>query len=174
MAIWQVKLRLIPTNALRAKFGTMPITIPQNLADDSWSSDVQPRPGLEASIDTVLPRANSWSEDMLIWGDERGDAAIVCYDNDRKVEDIEFRVDVRRLSPALVGRICDLAKELECMLLLTRSGQLIAADDQALLAAIHHSTAKKYLNDPVSTLLDISSAKGEIVQLPEKTKKDEA
>jgi hypothetical protein len=160
MAIWQFRLDLIPTSALRAKFGTAPTTVPHELAEDfAWWSDAQPPAGLEASIDVILPRANSWSTEMLIWGDERGDTASVCYNSNRKIEWIGFRVDVRRLSPTFVTSICRLAKELECMLL-TGQYHLIAPDDQAVLAAINQSTAKNYLDAPVSTLLSLKPKEG--------------
>ena len=99
MATWQSRLDLIPTAALRARFGIVPISIPRELAEDfAWWSDMQPAAGFETRLDVILPRANSWSEEMLIWGDERGDTASVCYDGSRKVEWIGVRVDVRELS----------------------------------------------------------------------------
>ena len=170
MAIWQFRLDLIPTGALRAKFGTVPISIPQELAEDfAWWSDVQPPAGFEARLDAILPKAKSWSEEMLIWGDERGDTASVCYDSNRKVEWIGFRVDVRELSLGFVRDICRLADELECVLL-TAAYHLIVPNEQAVLAAINQSTAKNYLDDPVSALRSLKPTKGDIVQLPEKTK----
>lgn len=173
MAIWQFRLDLIPANALRAKFGTIPVSIPQDLAEHfAWWSDVQPPVGLEARLDAILPKANSWSQEMLIWGDERGDTASICYDNNRKIEWIGFRVDVRQLSLSFVRSICRLAKELDCMLL-TAKYHLIAPDDNVVLVAINQSTAKSYLDDPVSTLRSLKQNKGEIVQFPKKDKDKE-
>lgn len=172
MAIWQFKLRLIPESAVRAKFGIVPISIPQELEDFAWWSDVQPPAGFETSIDAILPRTKSWSKEMLIWGNERSSAALVCYDSNRKIEDVEFRIDVGGLSLTFVRSICGLAKELDCMLL-TGSNHLIASDDRAILAAIRKSTAKKYLDDPVSTLLGLEPTKSEIIQLPERAKEND-
>jgi hypothetical protein len=172
MAIWQFRLDLIPTSALRAKYGVVPVSIPQELAEDfPWWSDVQPATGFEAGVDAILPKGNSWSEEMHIWGDERGDTASVCYDNNRKVEWIGFRVDVRELSPGFVRDICRLAAELECVLL-TGAYHLIAPDEQTVLAAINRSTAKHYLEDPVATLRSLKPSKGEIVRLPEKAEEN--
>jgi hypothetical protein len=170
LAIWQFRLDLIPTSALRAKFHTVPISIPGQLAEDyGWWSEVQPSAGFEKDISSMLPEANSWSEEMLIWGDERGDTAAVCYDLNRKIEWIGFRIDVGTLSLALVRQLCKFAKDQECMLL-TGSYHLIEPDEQAVLAAINHSTAKKFLSDPASTLLSLRPTKSEVVRLPKKTK----
>jgi len=172
MAIWQFRLDLIPTSALRAKYGSMPVSIPQELAENfSWWTDVQPPAGFEARIDAILPKANSWSESMGIWGDERGDTASACYDNNRKVEWIGFRVDVRELSLSFVRDICRLSGELECVLL-TGAYHLIAPDEQTVLAAINRSTAQHYLEDPVTTLRSLKPSKSEIVQLPEKAEEN--
>lgn len=174
MAIWQFRLVFIPETVLLGRYGSVPVSIPQELAENlNWWADVQPSAAFEAQIDVILPKASSWSESMGIWGDERGDTAWVCYnDSSRKVEEIGFRVDVRELSPAFVERICGLARDLKCMLL-TGSYHLIAPEDQAVLTAINHSTAMSYLNDPVSTLRSLKPTKGEIVQFPDKTKEND-
>jgi hypothetical protein len=162
-------------SAIRDKFRSVPVTIPVQMADDTeWWSQIQPSAGFEAAIDAFLPKAESWSDEMLIWGDERGDTAAVCYDSDRKVEWIGFSIDVRDLSLAFVRRICEFAKDQDCMLL-TGSNQLIAPDDQTVLAAINHSTAQRYLKDPVSTLLSFRPTEGEVVELArEKTKSEKS
>jgi hypothetical protein len=160
MAIWQFRVYLIPTSSLRAKFGTLPESIPEELEDFPWWSQVQPPPGFEAGIDEILPKATSWSEDLLIWGDDQGDTAQIWYDRNRKVNEIGFRADVRRLSHQYISHICRLAKEWECMLLTTTYHlpelfHLIPPDDEAVLAALKWSTAKKFLDDPTGTLLSL-------------------
>jgi hypothetical protein len=172
MAIWQFRLDLIPEKAVRSKYDVVPITLPQSLAEDfPWWSDVQPPIGFEASIDAILPKAKAWSESMCIWGDERGDTASVCYDNDTKssVEWIGFRVDVRNLSPAFVKDICAFAKQLGCVLL-TGAYHVLEPDESTVLAAINNSTAKNYLEDPVSTLRGLKHNAGEVIRLQEKQK----
>jgi len=173
MAIWQFRLDLIPTSALHAKFDNIPTSIPQEMAEDfQWWSDVQPQAGLEARVDVILPKADSWSEDLLIWGDERGDKASVCYDKNRKVEWIGFRVDVRKLSLSFISDICRLSNELGCVLL-TGTYNLIVPEEQTVLAAISRSTAQRYLEDPVKTLRSLKPSKDEITRPPTKTKEND-
>lgn len=168
MAIWQFRIDLIPISALQAKLGGVPASIPQELAEDfDWWSDTQPPIGFEARLDAILPKANSWSEEVLIWGDERGDTAAVCVDNNRRVEWIGFRIDARGISPGFVRDICKLASELKCVLL-SANYRLLAPDEQVVLDAIGHSTAKKYVDDPVATLRSLKHMNGEFVRPHEK------
>ncbi len=176
MAIWQFRLDLIPEKAIRSKYGTLPITIPADMAENfHWWADVQPPAGFEAWIDAILPRTNSWSESMLVWGSERGDTASVCYDDNakHKVEWMGFRVDVRQLSSAFVMDICTLAGRLGC-LLLTRDCHVVAPDAVGILGAGNNSTAKNYLQDPASTLGGLKRTAAEIIRFPVKKNGDGA
>ncbi len=88
------------------------------------------------------------------------DTAVICYYDDEKslVEQIEFRIDVRQLSLSFLRGICAFAKRLQCVLV-TRAYHVLPPDESMILSAINNSTAKKYLEDPVSTL---RSLKGKI------------
>lgn len=155
MAIWQFKVLVIPESALRGKFGTIPVSLTRDLAERfDWWSDCQPPIAFTVAIDTMLPEIKSWSRKMRIWGDERGDAAVVCYDDRKNVIEIEFRIDVRQVSLSFIRGICEFAKRLECVLV-TNANHLLAPDESLVLAAINNSTAKKYLEDPVSMLRDL-------------------
>jgi hypothetical protein len=76
MAIWQFRLILIPENALLSKYDVLPLTIPMELGEDlAWWSEVQPQTGFERRIDMILPRMESWSPEMRMWGQEDGNDA---------------------------------------------------------------------------------------------------
>ncbi|MFP2957335.1 hypothetical protein ACLEPN_05755 [Myxococcus sp. 1LA] len=172
MAIWQFRIDLIPMSALRAKFGTVPISVPQDLAEDfDWWSDAQPPSGFKERLDSILPGAGSWSEEMLIWGDERGDTASVCFDDTHRVQWVGFRVDVRSISHSLIRKICALASDWGCMLM-GSTYHLMAPNEKAVLAAIGRSTAKRYIENPIATLLGMKRTSGEVIQLPNKNKGD--
>jgi hypothetical protein len=168
MAIWQFRLDIIPEQAIRNKYETLPIMLPKEAVEEyPWWSDIQPPASIESSIDNILPRTNSWSESMRIWGDEQGDTASICYANDEKnrVTWMGFRVDVRNLSRIFVSHICSLAGELGCVLV-TGSYHVLKPDDAAVLIAINESLAKSYLDDPVATLRAIKQNDGGIIPLP--------
>ena len=112
MAIWQLRLVLIPEKILLRKYDVLPLAIPMELAEDfAW---VQPPAGFEQQIDLILPQMDSWSTRMRMWGQKDGDDAHVCYvdENKNKIEQIYFRFDARAISPDLVHRICVLARQL--------------------------------------------------------------
>jgi hypothetical protein len=72
-------------------------------------------------------------------------------ESEKVVDDIGFRVDARTISPDLVRCICILAEYLGCALM-TSDYEILAPDEAMVLSAINNSTAKKFVDDPVSTL----------------------
>jgi hypothetical protein len=154
MAIWQWRVTFVPENVLLHKFDVLPPRISQELAEDSsWWSDSQPVVGFEQQIGLILPERASWSTSMQMWGQEDGNDAYVCYVDESRsaVEEIAFRVDAGVVSPELLRRICVLAKQLGCVLM-TSEYEILAPDESMVLTAINRSTAKGYIDDPVSTL----------------------
>jgi len=131
------------------------------LAEESdWWSDGQPAKGFEQQISSILPEAESWSTSMRIWGQGESDDAHVVYSDDRKETDREivFRLDAYKTSSELVCGICLLARQLGCVLM-TDNYVLLVSDEAMVLAAVNHSIAKRFVNDPVSTLLGLDHQK---------------
>jgi hypothetical protein len=125
-----------------------------------WWSDNQPSVGFEKQIDLILPQRGSWSASMRMWGQQHGDDAHIVYidDNKNRVEEIGFRVDANAISPELVRRICILARQLGCVLM-TADYEILAPDESMVLAAINRSTAKRFVDDPESTLRSLDHRK---------------
>jgi len=152
MAIWQFRLVLIPEDSLRVSCGSVPTSIAEDLAEDyPWWIIVQPPNGFEGQIDSILPKAVSWSDSMKMWGNKHSDTAWVGYDDVGSVEFIECQIDVRSYSPGFIKDVCRFAKELKCVLL-TKEYDLIKPDELAVSDAINHSVAKQFVKDPISTL----------------------
>lgn len=167
MAIWQFKVFLIPERRVREAFDPVPVTIPIDMAQDyPWWSEDQPE-GLEREVSNLIPEIPSWSEGMRIWGDERGDAAAICYDGeDRKIViAVELRVDVGHLSVPFVAGTCALAKKFRCFLLVWKAGQLLRPQNDIVLAAISRSEAKKYVDNPADTLSRLPEGDADIRSL---------
>lgn len=161
MALWQFRVILLPEQVLLRNYGIMPLTIPMEVAEDSaWWSDAQPLPGFERQIDFILPAIKSWSDSMRMWGQEDGNDAYVSYVDKNKsaVEEIAFRVDARAIPTELVGAICNLAMQLGCVLM-TASYEILRPEESTVLKAIGQSTAKKFVDDPVSTLRNLDQSK---------------
>ena len=161
MAVWQYPLTLIPESVLLTKYEILPLSIPMEVAEESdWWSDVQPAAGFEQRISSILPEAKSWSTSMRIWGQGESDDAHVAYSDDTKetVQEIAFRIDAYKTSSELVCGICLLARQLGCVLM-TEYYELLVPDEAMVLAAVSHSTAKRFVDDPVSTLLGLDHQK---------------
>jgi hypothetical protein len=97
-----------------------------------------------------------------MWGEKHGDEAYVGYADDSKseVEEIVFHVDVRAVSSGFVSSICQMARQLGCVLM-SADYEIFVPDESMVLTAISKSTAKKYLEDPVSTLRGLDQKKFE-------------
>jgi hypothetical protein len=166
MAIWQFKLVCVPEKMLLCKYEVLPLFIPQDLAEEfCWWSNAQPPRGFEQDISAILPEVAAWSASMRLWGEIEGHDAHVFYLNETKttIEEIAFRIDVGTLTPSLIRKICGFAKKLDCVFI-TSKYRVLPPDESVVLAEINRSTAKEYLEDPVSTLLRIKTS-GEFVPL---------
>ena len=162
MAIWQFRLTLVPASEIQCRYANMPNVIPPEDAEDfPWWNKTQPHANFEDQIDKILPEIKSWSFGMRIWGDERSNTATVCYNDDNnKIEWIGFRIDIRAISEEYITAICAVAQDLECIFI-TGTYHLLVPKVEAVLDAIGHSTAKKYIEDPVATLRDLNGEKAE-------------
>jgi hypothetical protein len=164
MAIWQFKLSFVPEKWITDRYGALRTTLPREVVDDSpWWAETRPPKEFEMWIDCILPRIDSWSESMRIWGGEDGDTISVCYVDDKKdgVEWIGVRIDARGLSRDFVRDVCELAKRLEC-LFLTANCEVLLPEESVLLSAFNESNANRYIEDPLSTLL-LMKSRGEYV-----------
>jgi hypothetical protein len=66
-----------------------------------------------------------------------------------------------------VRDICAFTRNLKCVLL-TGDYEILIPEESMVLAAISHSTSKKYLEDPVSTLKNLDTRKFEYGARPKK------
>lgn len=154
MALWQFRLILLPERVLLKEYDTVPSVLSMEMAEDfGWWLDVQPPPDLERQMDSILPPKKSWSSSVTMWGNEDSNDAYVSYADEgkRAVEEIAFRIDARVISTELVSAICTLAHQLGCMLM-TADYKILLPEESVLSDAINNSTAKRFLEDPESTL----------------------
>lgn len=95
-----------------------------------------------------------------MWGRKHGHDAYVCYLDEKMVEvrEISFRIDARAISADLVRGICTLARELKCVLM-TSEYEILTPDESMVLTSLNHSTAAKFVVDPVSTLRGLDHKK---------------
>lgn len=97
-------------------------------------------------LGSILPEKKSWSASLRIWGDEKTDDIQVGFDG-QNIEDIRFRLNVADLFLPLVGAICDLSRQFDCVLV-TRDGAIIQPNREAVLRTIMQSRAMQFVRDP--------------------------
>jgi hypothetical protein len=169
VAIWQFKLFLLPEQTIREMYGIVPSIIPEDTAETFlWWGKVRPPPNLYTLIDAVLPRMESWSDEIAFWGKKHGNTASVGYADEtlKDVAWIEFRIDAQGCSDNYIQDICALARQLQCVLM-TADYRLLQPDAASVFNAIRYSLAQQFVNDPEGTLMDLGDRITRQVEKPE-------
>src|SRR5215217_7731047 len=116
MAIWQFECSLLPRAELIARFGCIPSDLPAEVADDErWWTQHQPPAGYTSMIETFAPPYKSWSDSILMWGEENGHRVHVVLEGERAVC-ITCRIDLRAFSHPFARGVLRLADFCGCML----------------------------------------------------------
>ena len=73
MAIWHFRISLVPRDAVKDYYGSIPIAIPdQDIVKHNFWRNLEASPALEYSLQSVGPEISSWSDEMRCWGTEDG------------------------------------------------------------------------------------------------------
>ena len=148
MAAWQFALVLVP----KAWFEKSGNRVDALLYDDGYETyqawrDYQPKIDLDRLCGSLLPAAPSWSEEIKKWGSEKQTDVQVGYE-DGLVESIRIRINVRENSMALLSKIVEVAKALDCLFFLPEEKAVIEPNIFELNTAILRSRAARFLKDP--------------------------
>lgn len=151
MAIWQFTVGLVPRVWAEAE-GHLPAMLydAEGYSDTSiaWRHEqLDVDMSLDHLISLVLPAAESWSQEVRIWGDERTSDIRIFFEG-TTVESIQARIDTRNSTSDLCSKIVHLAQILDCYLFLPEDSSIISADGAALSNAIRKSSAARYSADP--------------------------
>lgn len=152
MAVWQFVFYLIPSSAATIN-GVVAARMNRSQLDATNLNFPGPTIGrILERIDTILPEKQSWASSLRIWGDEKADDIQIGFSG-MAIEDVQFRLNVADLSLSLVGDICALAREFNCVLV-TRSGAIIRPYSEVLVRTIAQSDAARFVGDPERYLRD--------------------
>lgn len=155
LAIWQFCYSLIPKLGLQNKLKYPVETLPEygNRSDYPTALDQTDTPnywdGFENIISEhipelsgLLPEMNSWSEDARMYGTQSGDR-IEIWNND-----IDCIIDIRKINYELILATLDIAKRMNCLLVIHGSGRLIEPEIKLLREEILNSNSAKFITDP--------------------------
>lgn len=146
MALWQFVCDLIPSSAARID-GVIAARMHRDQLDCiELSFSPSTITAIFERVRMMLPEKQSWSPNIRIWGDERTDDVQIGV-REAAIDDVQFRLNVAKLRMPLVGNICALAREFECVLA-TRSGAIIRPYSESVVRAITRSDAARFVNDP--------------------------
>ena len=115
MAAWQFKIEFIPKRWAERHGYDVSLVQGKDGYDvaDSWVGN-QPYKEFQSEIDTIVPRAQSWHEDLLLWGSPRNHDVQVWFEN-RMVSNILLRVSLYGGFTPILDRALLVARSLDCV-----------------------------------------------------------
>ena len=156
MAAWQHDYRLLPQAKLKEHYGRVPEMI---LTDDYekidwWGGIPEPNP---EEIERILPPTKSWSEQVKIWGSDRGNRISLIYEEGGALQSVELRIDLRQEYPKvreLIQLIILLAEKNEYCFR-NDDGVILMPDYTALAEDMKLSDAQHFMNtSPAALFVD--------------------
>ena len=148
MAIWQCDLQLMPN----AVVPDAPSCIDAAITDDGldttdWWLPNQPPNDYAQIIANVFPPLDSWSREILRWGDE-DNVLIEAFITNGHVDGIGVRVDVRNADRDSMTKMAGLAARLDCHVYMMETHQIVTPDLDSLLPHLAKSKAAQFARDP--------------------------
>lgn len=148
MALWQFPLDLVPKQAATVG-GAEAIRLPPDRLDEiTLNLSASEETKLFAALAKLLPeRSENWTTEIRFYGDEKSNDAHVSFDGSA-VSTVQFRLDAGNLSMALIGGMCELARELDCVFVGRIDGTVIRTLREEVLRAVLQSRASRFVDDP--------------------------
>ena len=160
MAIWHFVVSLVPKTGIIAVHGEIPDSLDQfraqigkNVFSDShelfdYWKDTEISDQTISMVSERLPALRSWSDRARMFGTNKGnrielwDSRIVCY------------YDARINQSDLLELFCEIAANLECVLVLKDNGKIINPNKDLLIEAYQLSIAKSFVLNPKKTIVN--------------------
>lgn len=144
MALWQFDFRIVPRRRC---------VIVEDLDNEdilSWKQDEI------SSIEiSFLERKASWTEDIVQYGELDGTCIEFLYE-DRKLEEISCRFDLRALSKKLLKEILDFVGKIDGMIFY--EGKIYAPKLDEVVELIKNSKANKFCQNPINFFEELSNS----------------
>lgn len=148
MAIWQFDLFFVPRSS----------PLPVRTAD-GYDLPTLSEPATLQAYERLVQHMGQQRvvlDGWLMFGPENGSRMDLMYDESGGAE-LSVRVDAQCDSQAFCQFVCELARNLDCGLLIAETGQSLEPDSSAVAHALLNSRAVKYVNDPYGFLKSIKT-----------------
>jgi len=156
VAVWQVPIEFVPAKwAKENDFEVERLYGEEGFDTTSAWLENQPTEDLESLFTSILPKANSWSEDLSLWGHTEVHDISVWYE-EGKIFSIGFRLDLRENVSSIILKLCGAAKVLDCVLFVPGQKVMIEPNSFVLQQYILKSNAAKFVSDPEGFLRSLS------------------
>ena len=140
MAIWQFQCNIIPARVNFDRLSRDKIV--------SWKGETQP-----SNEVTFLEQEKSWSKDIIQYG-KSGETGIEFIYIDNMLDEIDCRLDLRRLTKTELILLVEYVQEIGAMFLV---GDMIYAPKvESLLEAMKNSKANQYCKNPMNYILSLN------------------
>lgn len=147
MAIWQFDLHCLPRRTVVGQIGELPLTIlPSGFDDGDWWRGEILETTLADQFSQLLPKAQSWSPKIQMWGQENGDRIDLASD-DATIQDVLVRIDVRNIDYKFLMSFIQCA-DANNWVLLTQDNYVLVPSLSRLLSAIRRSDSFQFVADP--------------------------
>jgi hypothetical protein len=155
MAVYQYKALLVPQAHL-AGLGSEALSDMDfyDISDEGWRR-YQPPADYVQYLGGILPRGESWTASLLVWGDLRSNCVTVEL-NQGSVETIAIRIDVRSLDQTFIAQLVEFGRHCSCVFL-QPNRKVVAPQTDALQSAIAKSRAYKFCNEPGAYFEELSA-----------------
>jgi hypothetical protein len=165
MAVWQYLLIVVPEDSIDNNYecifkNNKTEFLPET--DVFWKNFNGDIPSIISELDQIIPKANWGNETYLNWkgngnDDEDNDACICLSDDKTKIEEFQFRIDLRKLSNItnILQSILNLCEK-HNLVLIDLKGKIFEPELEDVLGSIKASNATRFLNDPIQFFEDLS------------------
>ncbi len=178
MAIWQFTLYFIPKQSLLNKYPSIPEKL--HIDHDAWDKYYKENELTDEYDFEDALTINWWSNSNILttdvfpilnyyepisqdsfgsvkyFGNADTNNITVCYNKEtNKIEDLDCRIDLRKIDTKFINNVFDFAKQFEC-LLMDRQGRLIEPVFSKLMDAIKLSNSFRFVTNPTDFLDDLS------------------
>lgn len=159
MAIWQFDFFLVPTNGILKEHGEIPTIldtfipsleeIDTNKTFIRYWHDADEIVQFGNTIAKYLPEIASWSSDARMFGHEDG-TKIEVWD-----EDVSCRIHASEFDIEWATFFSELSNAYGCKIVIKENGHVIDPTVAELTREFESSTAKRYIEDPVNTIIKL-------------------
>lgn len=148
MAAWQFIIVLVPRAwAEEADFDPSCLYESDGYDTEITWKNRQPTTNFKDLLSKILPPSESCSNTLLCWGNEMENDIQVGYENST-VKDIQIRLALHTQFQPLIGKLIEVANELNCVLFFPELRLMSNTTEMKLMESMQMSRAARFVADP--------------------------